>query len=265
MQQRYLGLIVACWISLVAVSAAQHENRVRMAEGEYIAADGNLGIGHVETEIFHFRESWTLWRTPTGDYEVEGERSFESPEYFSHIHPFWIHLTKDFHVDEIKEFTRLRFIRDSGPLTCSMQADKLHCTSGAKDPVQSLDLDLEMEHPYTIMWPISAFSLGSLVRATKDRVGEKIPVQIVTLEEISEDLPLLTVTSEGSICYLGQDQTPFEAMGQRWTPKVYQLDSSPVRHLFIWTTPEGLVLAAQQSKDENSRLQLVSFRKFQDF
>lgn len=266
MRRLRLAARMWCIVGILATYCmAQGQDRVKIAEGEYAAADGDLGIGHIETEVFQFRESWILWRTPNGDYEVEGERAFESPKYFSHLNPFWIQLTHDFHLAKIKEFARLQFRRDSDPLTCDLLANELRCNSGAKDPTQSVDVQIAMDRPYGVMWPVSAFSLGSLTRAAGKHPGQKVPVRVVTLEEVSKEIPVLPVSSDGLIQYIGQSEGDFQAFGQSWRPDLYELDSGPVRKLLIWTSPEGLVLAAEQPNKPNSKLQLVSFKKFGEF
>jgi hypothetical protein len=75
---------------LVGRSLGQKVGRVKIAQGEYVVStDGDLGIGPMDTEVFHFHESWTLWRSLDGNYEVDGERNFESPRGTPHKDKFW--------------------------------------------------------------------------------------------------------------------------------------------------------------------------------
>ena len=72
-------LIVLFFSSKVPLTKSQESGRIKVAEGEYqVTVEGDLGIGPIETEIFHFRESWILWRTTAGEYVLEGKRMFES-------------------------------------------------------------------------------------------------------------------------------------------------------------------------------------------
>ena len=81
---------------LAGWSFGQDVTRVKIAQGEYsVSTDEDLGVGPIETEVFHFRESWTLWRTPDGHYEVDGERTFESPRDIVHQNRFWAQLTRE--------------------------------------------------------------------------------------------------------------------------------------------------------------------------
>jgi len=80
MRPACIAIVWALFSVGLPLIGAQQEERVKVAEGEYrVIEEGDLGVGPMETEIFHFRESWTLWRGQNGEYEVEGDRSYESP------------------------------------------------------------------------------------------------------------------------------------------------------------------------------------------
>jgi hypothetical protein len=245
--------------------AAQQAVRTRVAEGEYkVTIEGDLGCGPIETEIFHFAESWTLWRTAAG-YDLEGHRTYESPRDKIHDDRFVAKLAPDLRLVSTKEFARLVFRRDSGPLTCEFLPQQLRCDSGAKDPANGVDVEYAMDHPYSLIWPLSAFSLAGLTRVAPSQVNKPVPIQVVQLEEISDVLPILAIRSDGLIRYLGQAQNSFEVSGQSWHPNVYELTASPVRKMTIWTTPEGLLLLAERPNWPKGRMELVKFTKFADF
>jgi hypothetical protein len=106
---------------LLGHSFGQDAARVKIAQGEYaVSTDEDLGVGPVDTEVFHFREVWTLWIASDGNYEVDGERTFESPRGVPHKDSFWAQLTKDLRLVKVKEFAQLRWIPDSGPLICDL-------------------------------------------------------------------------------------------------------------------------------------------------
>jgi hypothetical protein len=46
---------------------------------------------------------------------------------------------------------------------------------------------------------------------------------------------------------------------------VYELTASPVGKMTIWTSPEGLLLAAYRPSWPNGKMELVKFTKFADF
>ena len=122
---------------------AQEVGRTKVAEGEYkVTMEGDLGCGPIETEIFHFRESWTLWRTVEG-YNLEGYRTYESPRGEPHNDHFVATLARDLRLVSSKEFARLVFRRDSGPLTCKFLPQQLRCDSGTKNPANGVDVGMQ--------------------------------------------------------------------------------------------------------------------------
>ena len=256
------ALLSVCVQSVVA----QQADRVKVAEGEYrVSEEGDLGVGPMETEVFHFRESWTLWRVQGGDYEVEGSRSFESPRDFIRENRFIARLTHNLQLVEAKEFRPLRFRPDSGPLTCELLLRELRCSSAAKDPANAVDVDVATDRPYGFIWPLSAFSIGSLTRAASQHVGEPTVIQVVQLQEISDVLPVLPIRSDGLIKFLGQSDAPYLVSNQSWRPYLYELDASPIRKILIRTSPDGIVLSVQRPDWPKGRMDLVRFVKFSNF
>jgi hypothetical protein len=136
-------------------------HRIKVAEGEYaIARIGDLGIEPPGTEEFEFGETWTLWTTGDGEFEVQGEWRFESPEILPNRIPFMLRLGRDLHPQSLKEFVRLEWQNDSGPLSCTLSPTELYCESGAKDPKHMIVERVPMARPYGFLWPISPFLSG---------------------------------------------------------------------------------------------------------
>ncbi len=266
MRPACIAVLWALFSVCLPLVGAQQGDRVKVAEGEYrVAAEGDLGVGPMETEIFHFQESWTLWRVQNGEYEVEGDRSFESPRGYIRGNRFVARLTHNLQLVEVKELRQLRFRPDSGPLTCKLLLRELRCSSGAKDPANAADFDVAMDRPYAFLWPLSAFSLGSLTRAASQHICEPPPVQVVQLEEISDVLAVLPIRSDGFIKYLGQSDAPYVVSKLSWLPNMYELDASPIRKILIRTSPEGIVLSVEKPDWPKGRMELVRFVKFSDF
>ena len=262
---KWLSLALAFALS-ACMSFSQETTRTKIAEGEYaVSTEGDFGVGPLETEVFHFRESWTLWHTAAGKYEVDVVRKFESPRGVAHEDNFWAELTSSLRVAKVKEFTHLLWIPDSGPLNCDLLAKEMRCDSGGKDPAHTLKVQIPIDRPYGILWPISAFSMGGMAYLAAEHEGEVVPIELITLNELSESLPLLTIRSSGSIKYLGKSDVKYIVTGSSWSPHVFELKSGPTRTLHIWTSPEGLVLTIEQVESPKTKLQLVSFRQFADF
>ena len=244
---------------------AQNSERIKVAEGEYrVTAEDDIGVGPIETEVFHFRESWTLWRVGS-EYELEGERFFESPRGTPHDNQFLARLTHDLRLLSVKEFARLAFRADSGPLICQFLPNRLHCDSTAKDPAQDVSVDVPMDRSYALLWPLSAFSLASLTRNAPAEIGKPIPIQVVQLQQLNNELPVLSIRCDGLIRYLGLSKPAITIAGKGWYPKVYEITASPVHKLTLWVSPEGLLLAAEKPSLPSGRMELVRFTKFANF
>jgi hypothetical protein len=182
-----------------------------------------------------------------------------------HKDRFWVQLTKDLRLVKVKEFAQLRWVHDSGPLTCDLLPNELRCSSGGKDPVHTINVQVGVHEPYGIIWPISVFSLGGLAYVAAEREGEDVPVDLVTLNELSQALPVLTVRSTGSIRYLGKSDVKFTASGTSWSPRVFELTSSLPRKMHIWTSHGGLVLAVERVGTPKTIMRLVSFQQFAEW
>lgn len=199
------------------------------------------------------------------EYELEGERFFESPRGTLHDNQFLAGLTHDLRLVSVKEFARLTFRADSGPLICQFLPNRLRCDSRAKDPAQDVDVDVPMDRPYGLLWPLSAFSLASLTRSVSAEIGKPVPIQIVQLQQLNNELPMLSIRSDGLIRDLGQSKSAITVAGRSWHPHVYEVTASPIHKMTLSISPEGLLLAAEKPSLPKGRMQLVRFAKFADF
>lgn len=133
----------------------QGAERTKIAEGEYaIDEHENSGdIGPFQEDVYNFHESWILWRAENSDYQVEGVRRFESPKDETHSSRFLVELPRDLTVIRVKEFAKLRWVADSGPLSCEFLPRQMDCDSGGSDPKRELKLRTPLENPYGLLWP----------------------------------------------------------------------------------------------------------------
>ncbi|HEV2223365.1 MAG TPA: hypothetical protein VGR84_10215 [Candidatus Acidoferrales bacterium] len=256
--------------AITTTEAEQGENsrRVRVAAGEYEVLQGADagGIGSYAPGVYNFRESWTLWRSPDGGFEVEGEREYESPKDELHSNRFSVHLSPDFRTLGVKEFRKLRWKPDSGPLSCEFQPSEMICTSSAKDPSQSVDLNVPMRDAYGFLWPISAFSLSNITRRAAKIHDKLTPVQLVTVEEPSPRNPVFVSTLDGNLKYLTQEEITLA--GKKWRADKFELKVPLHPAFIIWTSTEGLLLRfAPESKSTQAAdgLQLVHFQQDVNF
>jgi hypothetical protein len=264
----FLSLLLAQTGSSLRNNPAQEASeRVEVASGEYRVFQGanQGGIGSYAPEVYNFRESWTIWRLSDGSFQVEGDRNYESPRGDEHSNPFWVHLAPDFRALGVKEFRRLRWKPDSGPLSCEFLPAKLMCTSGAKDPSQAVNLNMDMKSAYGFLWPISAFSLSSITRGASKTIGKLTPVQLVTVEEPSRANPVFVSVLDGNLKYLGAEEVSLAE--RKWRADKFEL-KVPLHPAFvIWTSEEGLLLgfAPESSKLSETGLKLIRYRQLASF
>lgn len=243
--------------------------RTKIAEGEYaIYQEANSGaVGPFGEEVYDFHESWTLWRTEKRQYEVEGERKFESPRHTAHTDRFRVELSRDMTAIRATEFGKLRWRRDSGPLTCDFLRKELHCSSGARDPQQAIDLRIPMEHPFGVLWPISPFSLASLTRQAERDASRGTRVQLLSVEQPSAYIPVQPIIRDGQLRYLGAES--IEAADQKWRAYKFSLKVPSLPPFLIWTSSKGLLLALTiehaQPDWPQEGMKLVRFQKWADF
>lgn len=255
---------------VATTETAQDENlqRVRVAAGEYQVLQGanDGGIGAYAPSVYNFRESWTLWRLADGSFEAEGEREYESPRDESHYNQFSVHLSPDFRTVGVKEFRKLRWKPDSGPLSCEFQPAEMICTSSAKDPSQSVNLNVPMKDAYGFLWPISAFSLSNITRRAAKIRDKLTPVQLVTVEEPNPQNPVFVSILDGNLKYVAEDELTLA--GKKWLADKFELKVPLHPAFIIWTSPEGLLLRfAPESKNMQATegLELVHFQQEANF
>jgi hypothetical protein len=70
-----LVVLAAFLLSSVPLTTAQEPERTKGAEGEYrVTMEGDLGCGPIETEVFHFSESWIFGEPALGTTLRDTER-----------------------------------------------------------------------------------------------------------------------------------------------------------------------------------------------
>jgi hypothetical protein len=252
-----------------AQKATPSPGRTKVAEGEYVVLEGENGgaVGPFGEEIYNFHETWTLWRTATGGYQVEGERRFESPKDITRSARFLLELSRDLTLTGVTEFGRLRWRRDSGPLTCKFLLKELDCSSNAKNRQNAIDLKLPMEHPFGLFWPISAFSLSGITREAERDPNQPTRVQLVSIEQPSADIPVNPMIREGELRYLGDENIDIAGQPGRAFKFSVKVALSP--QLVIWTSPKGVLLKVaiqRESKDSpEESMKLVRFQEWEGF
>ena len=243
--------------------------RTKVAQGEYVVFEGANGgaVGPFGEEVYNFHETWTLWRTAKGGYEVEGERRFESPKDITRSARFLAQLSRDLTLTGVTEFSHLRWRRDSGPLTCKFLPGEFDCSSNAKDRKNDINLRIPMEHPFGILWPISAFSLSGITREAERDPHQATRIQLVSIEQPSAEIPVNPMILDGELRYLGE--THIDVAGQPRRAFKFSIKVALSPEILIWTSPKGLLLAVSiqhESQDwPEETMKLVHFQEWPGF
>lgn len=224
--------------------AQQPSERTKIAEGEYtvVEHENSGATGPFGEEMYNFHESWTLWSAEKGQYRVEGVRRFESPKDEPHSNRFVVDLTRDFTVIRVREFAKLRWVPDSGPLSCEFLPAQLDCGSGGSDPKREIKLRTPVDKPYGLLWPVSPFSFGGIARQVEREPGRPTQVDLVRIEQPGMTNPVQASVLEGPLQYLGEDE--IEAAGRKWHAHKFSLKVPMNPEYLIWTSSsKGLLLA----------------------
>jgi hypothetical protein len=268
--------LLFCWAGIgsgpLASSSAlagQSPGRTKIAAGEYAVQEitGSGGTGPFGEEVYDFHESWTLWRSDKGTYQVEGVRRFESPRDEVHSNRFTAELSRDLTVVRVKEFSKLRWVADSGPLSCEFLPAELACSSGGSDPKREIKLRTRLAKPYGLLWPISPFSFGSITRQVERDPSKPADVDLVRIEQPSMAHPVQATVLEGPLRYLGEDG--IEAAGRKWRSHKFSLKVPMQPECFLWTSSKGLLLALEFRSDHatasEGSIRLEHFESFGEF
>jgi hypothetical protein len=255
-----LALVLSCGLEI----RAQPLDRTIVAQGEYrVRMPGDLGAGAVQTRVFHLTETWSLWRTAAG-YDLGGYRTYEFPRGKLHVDRFIAKLSGNLELISVTDFAQLVFRPDAGPVSCDLRPRLLRCDSGWKERQQLVEVRLIPGRPCGLIWPLSAFSLASLTHAASID-GRPVAVQTVQLEQISKRLPVLAMRSDGVMRYVGKSEGTLSVSGKSWQPNVYRLSVPRIGEITIWTSQEGILLAAQLANRPGATLELVKYAQFAGF
>lgn len=247
-----------------ATSTQKDSDQTKLAEGEYVIYEqSNDGaVGPFPEQIYNFDETWTLSRNGNGGYKVEGIRKFEAPRNESNSDRFIITLSRDFTITRAQEFTKLKWVQDSGPLTCDFFALEMSCSSGGSNSKHLISLHIPMKHPYGLLWPISPFSLSGITRQVERNLTRPTEVDLVSIVQPSRINPVAPTILEGPIQYMGEDNV--KAAGRNWRAFKFSLKVPMHPQYLIWTSQRGLLLGvAMEHPHKNWRDEGLRLARFQ--
>jgi hypothetical protein len=100
-----------------------------------------------------------------------------------------VELSRDLTVLRLTEFSKLKWIQDSGPLTCEFRSVEMRCSAAVTKPNVSNEWRIEVQHPHGLLWPISPFSLGSVARESERDPQIMTRASLVSIEQPSAENP----------------------------------------------------------------------------
>lgn len=139
-------------------------------------------------------------------------------------------------------------------------ADALRCKIALQEftcEAKGLSRKLETTPPYEYFSP-SPWILSSVVRRVKKDSSVKSTVNLVRIDGGDETGPRLS-SFAAEVQYVGDDQ--IEVGGQKYTASIYELHAEgAIPGMLVWVSPEGIVLAMQDSTHPEQRMELAELK-----
>ncbi|MCU1308667.1 MAG: hypothetical protein JWN45_3362 [Acidobacteriaceae bacterium] len=219
--------------------------RTKIAEGKYELkrTDGKLEQS--------FEEPWTLYKTNIG-YELE-EQWVVSKD--PSAQPMIVDIGVNFAPGLYPIQLRVGGVGSSKQLNCRMEAKEFACES------RGTYSQIAMQGPYNLFSP-SPWMLGSIARRAKKVPQQSTKVQLVQMMGMSDAGPKLE-SFEADVQYVGEDQ--LEVDGTKMDASIVELKAKSIPGMLMWLSPDGVVLALQDSSKADQRMELVKFTKFAKF
>jgi hypothetical protein len=124
-----------------------------------------------------------------------------------------------------------------------------------------------VEHPFGLFWPISAFSLSGITREAERDPHEATPIQLVSIEQPSEQIPVNPMILDGQVRYLGEER--LNVAGEQRRTFKFSIKAALSPELIIWTTRKGLLIrVAIQHPDKDwleENMKLIRFKEYAGF
>jgi len=252
MAKRLMGLLVLVQLVVVVVPLLGSEpgEKVKVAEGEYV-----MKIPPEAGGVEH-RDEWVLWRDAGGGYEVESKIHFQVGNEEPSVLWLWVRLDGELQPEAFK--VSGGSARGTKDLSCRYGASEFECEVAGKRKT------LAVEAPYDFYPALSPWILSNMARRAHGRVGEIVPIRwIFADDEDAEGLPGLVVT-EGEVRNLGEERV---AVAERsWLAEKSEVELVPsVQLLLVWVSTDGVLVATQDAKRPEQRMELVRYEKYAEF
>ena len=124
-----------------------------------------------------------------------------------------------------------------------------------------------MQHPFGLLWPISAFSLSGITQEAERDPNHPTEVELAKIEQPDEENPVEVTILGGQLRYLGDEG--IELAGKKWVARKFSLKVALQPEFLIWVSPKGLLLSlAVEHAHKNwteEGMRLVRFHQWVDF
>lgn len=215
--------------------APVRELKTKVAEGKYVLSSESTRV---------FEEPWTLSRTRLG-YQLDEQWLF----YRNQTEPTVI----DVAVDMVTGFRPLqvKIGTAADSVACKIALQEFSCESKGQTK------RIATTPPYDYFSP-SPWILSNVVRRVKKDPSLKTKVNLVRIDGADASGPRIS-SFVAEVQYVGDDQ--MEVGGQKYTASIYEIHSEGVvPGMLVWVSPEGIVLAMQDSTHPEQRMELSELK-----
>jgi hypothetical protein len=213
------------------------ELKTKVAKGKYLLSTESKRV---------FEEPWTLSRTRLG-YQLDEQWLF----YRNQAEPTVI----DVSVDMVTGFRplQIRIGTAADSVACKIALQEFSCESKGQTK------RLATTPPYDYFSP-SPWILSNVVRRVKKDPSVKTKVNLVRIDGADETGPRLS-SFVAEVQYVGDDQ--MEVGGQKYTASIYELHAEGIiPGMLVWVSPDGIVLAMQDSTHPEQRMELSELKVY---
>ncbi len=233
--------------------AAQQVERPVVAEGEY----STMKVPNTGGETVEFREVWKLTRTSKNSYEAESVARFRSSKTEDVAYQIRLTLSPTLHPVAVKIFGGIPSLKGYRSMVLEFTEHELRCC-GEVGKVR-----LKIDSPYDLYFPTPWF-FSSIVRRAERNKERGTAVRLVFMDKSPDnDTPVGLAPFEGQVRYLGSEQV--KLAGETWNAEKFLIQPGPFTPVSVWLSPEGLMLAMEDAKNPEQRIELVRYKKYANF
>jgi hypothetical protein len=266
------GIVLASF----GLALGQSQQREKVAEGRYQKyREGKLTAEGVQ--------SWTLWRSSDGGYELEdhfhlanASAEFLAAARSQHLSPQLrqemagqvaqtevdVKLSAELKIESLTvKGTRLVDGKAVDLETCLTAGQEIRCKG------QSGGAKLNKHEPHEVFYsfPFPMLAVGLLQRAAT-QVGVPVPLTLAVIDLVPFNRPKAKLAScRGLVTLVGEEQLQLGERSYKVNKYVLEVDSKtePLK-LTFWLN-ERLAVAMEEATIPGERLQLVEYKNLSDF